>query len=910
MKLKSARFKGLIGVYRASGLKDITIDFTKCKNKIVLITGPNGSGKSTINDALNPLPDSQSNYIKGEPGFKELEYIKDGVLYQIHIDYPVNNRGERTTTKAFISKWVDGVRVDLNVNGNVGSYKCVIENEFKLDPNFIALTRLSVEDRGIVDKTPAERKKYVGAVIEQTEVYNNIYKVLNKRSSVFKSMENSIVAKIDSIGNADVLNGELSNIDAKIKILEDNKTTLTKSLADAEAIIKISDPNGTLRAEYIQLQSQIASIDSELGTLKIFLEKFKDKPYYSYVDSLDKCSESQSILNTKIAEINNTIHFKKESIQTTLATREEESKALQIKQARLASLTSDQDYETLKTQTNNTRANIESYKAILKSAGLSENSLITKEEFIAGVDVIRTIREQISVIRSSAYESHIELAVKYKLNGYDIVGEINRNNELIVEKNAELNKINEEIVKYDNLRSISDVLSKRPSTCKDDTCSFIKNAIEAVAQEPDKNLDRLGTQKYAIEDEIKVLQDRQDDLQAISNIMHNIDIIVRSANSSKGILDKLPNGNTFTDIESLLNMIQTGRTFEEFDSLYTFLDYVNVLEEIRASKELLTKLEANMKVYESKVTMIDELQSDIDSLVEKLSNATNTILSVNDEIKELEKSVMNLEDTKTAIVSAKEKYEQVRDLENNKQVIVDRLAVIDTNIANIETAVQNANSINTELKRVTDELNPLLKQRDEINYSLNKLSEYIAESELYHHKYEVVELIKKYSSPTKEGIQDLFIQVYLGQTIGLANSLLKMLFNGELELMKPIINSEFRIPCKSRDTVIVNDDISSCSSAQKCMISTLLSAALMQQASPVYNILQLDEMDGALDQDNRARFPMVLESVIDLLKIESCIMISHASESVLNNTDIICLGRVNNELPSGNIIFNYEDYTV
>ena len=48
MKLKSAIFRGLVGVYMGSGLQEITIDFTKCKNRIILITGPNGSGKSTL----------------------------------------------------------------------------------------------------------------------------------------------------------------------------------------------------------------------------------------------------------------------------------------------------------------------------------------------------------------------------------------------------------------------------------------------------------------------------------------------------------------------------------------------------------------------------------------------------------------------------------------------------------------------------------------------------------------------------------------------------------------------------------------------------------------------------------------------------------------------------------------------
>ena len=56
MRLKSARLHGLIGVFSASGKKEIFIDFTKCLNDIILIIGKNGSGKTTIQDALQPIP--------------------------------------------------------------------------------------------------------------------------------------------------------------------------------------------------------------------------------------------------------------------------------------------------------------------------------------------------------------------------------------------------------------------------------------------------------------------------------------------------------------------------------------------------------------------------------------------------------------------------------------------------------------------------------------------------------------------------------------------------------------------------------------------------------------------------------------------------------------------------------------
>ena len=80
MRLVSARLKGLIGVYRASGKKEIFIDFNKCKNKLTLIIGKNGSGKSTIWNALQPLPDSLSDFLPKMEGGKELVYELEDII--------------------------------------------------------------------------------------------------------------------------------------------------------------------------------------------------------------------------------------------------------------------------------------------------------------------------------------------------------------------------------------------------------------------------------------------------------------------------------------------------------------------------------------------------------------------------------------------------------------------------------------------------------------------------------------------------------------------------------------------------------------------------------------------------------------------------------------------------------------
>ena len=156
MRFISARFKGLQGLYRNSMQDEINIDFTKSKYSIIYIVGPNGSGKSTLMSALNPLPDPPSMYLDGKLGEKELCILdNNGVIYDILIQYPVYANGSRAATKAFIKEITPGGgTVELNANGTVGSFKDIVYSRFSLDPNFVSLSYLSVEDRGIVEKKP------------------------------------------------------------------------------------------------------------------------------------------------------------------------------------------------------------------------------------------------------------------------------------------------------------------------------------------------------------------------------------------------------------------------------------------------------------------------------------------------------------------------------------------------------------------------------------------------------------------------------------------------------------------------------------------------------------------------------------------------------------------------------------
>ena len=95
--------------------------------------------------------------------------LKKGLEKYIH---GIDKSGNRTTSKGYISKNINGVLTELNPNGNISSCKEIIHTEFSLDLNFMALSQLSTESRGMAYMIPSSRKKFVTNIINELEVYN------------------------------------------------------------------------------------------------------------------------------------------------------------------------------------------------------------------------------------------------------------------------------------------------------------------------------------------------------------------------------------------------------------------------------------------------------------------------------------------------------------------------------------------------------------------------------------------------------------------------------------------------------------------------------------------------------------------------------------------------------------------
>lgn len=898
MKINYIRLDNYIGIYNGLKLNTIEIDFTKGKHNLVIIRGDNGSGKSTIFKALTPLPDSNDNFI---PGLKASKYISiqdNDIVYDIKFIHSIKDNGDRETTKGYIYKNINGNIVDMNPNGNISSYKDIIYSEFKLDSNFIALSQLSTEDRGLATKKPAERKKFVNSIIDKLEVYNNIHKTLTKRSSVFKSMINSITSKLDSLGDINKLNSILVSLENRINNLENNKNKVIEDIASNKSIINVIDASGTIQNKY---SMYMTTLDDTKRQLQLIITSIKNLYKKLNIDNTIDTNKLYTDIVSNKTQVQIEIQSLESNIDSMILERENEATILNNKIERLNSLKSESNYDELVKQIQVYRNKKSSCENVFNTIGVEDALKISKDEYIVGLNTLKEIKDIVDSYMSGA--EHEVLREAIYLEGENQYPDIELTKKCIEDIRLEIQELEKEYNENMILIKISEKLSQRPDSCKIDECGFIKDAIMAKSKNPEQLLLTISETLNIKRNELQTYTNRLNHENEVIKSINDVKIIIRNIRSHKSILDKLPDGHIYFSEGYLIRRINYDESIDYIDDLYQYIDYANLFDEYSICIDTLNRLENEYKIYESKSSIIDEITKDIDSINTKLDTIRTTIDVNNVKLLNLKELLLELNEKELDCKSLLDSINKYNELDSKRRAIEEDISKVQNDIDKINIAMTNINSLNNTYNSIIEEIKPVMNDRDTIKHSISLYSDYVNELNEYKAMYDKIETIKYYSSPTT-GIGLVFMELYMGKVLSIANELLSLLFDSRFTLMPFIITeSEFRIPCSNDG--LMNDDISSMSSSQVCMISMILSYSLLFNSSTKYNILKADEIDAPLDSTNRTQFALLLEEMMNMLETEQAILISHNSELDTHNADIILLKSNNTEEVDGNIIYRY-----
>lgn len=874
---------GYIGIYNGlGGVDKIDISFPITGNKIVGIKGLNGTGKSTVFNALQPFPDPASSFVHGMNASKHLEIMNNGITYIIDILHDVKPNGDRATAKAYIKKFtIKGEYEEMNPNGNISSYKEYLSEEFGLDPCCLALTRIASYDRGLADKKPAERKKYVNELLGQLITYNEINKVLTKRASVFRSFVNSLTVKIDNIGNEEGLKNTLATLTSQCMILEQEKDNLISEISYAKSKISLKDPNGTIQADYDDIFNTLKQLKGDQISLsdkiKNILTSLGIAEQVDIDTLLSKYMNLSNQLSTDIMVIES-------NISNLILSRENEAKELNNKQAKLESIQLDNVEDDIENRINQLRTERESYVDYIGDT----DGMLKSSDYESIISALNIILNQFNVFKSEF--------------GEDVVHAVLEDRSIRVVDQEHKFTINQQFnamkAQYDTLSSKLDLLEsleKRPSECMIDSCPFVSKSVEFLKTEPMDKINELQLILNELQDEIQTIDKMENSYAEINRCIASFNTLDRTVVSYTDIIQRC--GLRFSAYD-LFTTINLNDIIRELDSKY---QKAVAIESLNNIDNVLYRLESDYKVYVARNELVNDLISDINLLNDKISEITLELDSSNDRLCGMKEDMVRTTQIISNLQNLKAEQDKLNQINAMHKQTIDRYLAIESDIKDIKACKEDILNLEVRKNNIINQLNPISKQIDDINHKLKMTESYRAELEVMKIKYEKVQTLKYYSSPTT-GIQLIFMDLYMNKTIELANDLLKLMFNGQYVICNFEIDADgFKIPIIGKGLRV--DDISSCSTSEICMIGLILSGSLLYQSSTSFNVLMWDEIDSGLDATNRRQFMELSERMMNILNIEQCFIITHNNEYSMDNMDLVIISKDGTEDFSGaNII--------
>ena len=879
-----------IGIYNGMGINEISIDFTKCRSNKILISGVNGAGKSTLMKAINLFPDSNSDFIPDKEARKIIDVIDEGMIYRIQYIHPYKN--SRSTTKAYIAKYIDGEFVEMNPNGNVTSCKDILMEEFNIDGNFLEISSLSSDNRGLVDEKPFNRKKIVSAILPNLSTYSTIYKTISKKMIGFKAIMQDIKGKIDSLGNPIELEAELANTSTIVSNIDTERVNIISTL-------------GSLRSKINELVDILSSnnyddIVRELEDVSSFVRScqnsIKRKIQDYGISDISKLSEFITSLDAKIVESEINKQNAIRDNQKLLSDREHEFSQLQEKQTKLQSLQSEYSYEDVLQEREKLIETISKCEEVFNKMRLLNIEQITSSEFEYAMESLIELKNMAFNIVS---ECGIDI-LRRVVSGQEPIYNIDDVRSQIINLEEEQHQLSSDISLYKTMRgSISD-LDKRPKDCTISSCPFIESYLDIDNKYPKQVLDDM-VEKYNMNSiTLSSLRETLGDLEQYDIAKRYLSNLSKELHSRMKFISKLPIRKDFesTFIDRLLN----GDVFKDIDDMYSWVDQANLIEIYKKAKEQYIVYDAQYQVYKSKETIIESLIIDVKNLSDKLDKMDEELDINSNLIRELNASLEHdrsmrqkasslLTDIEKDLNPSLEKMNQLQEKKDSFDSVNVKLKQLNSDVA------QNQ----SRLILLDEQFNEVSEKKESIRRAIALIKDYRNQLQLYKENYGLLEKIKYYSAPTT-GISTVYIEIYMNNILNNANALLCTLFDGEFILQPFIIDeNEFKIPCVGSG--LPHDDVSSMSSAQRSMISTIIQASMLMASQSKYNILKLDEIDGALDSSNRSSFSNIIDRFMTMLNCEQIFIISHNSELDTSSMDIISLKGSDNMY--GNIIWKY-----
>ena len=721
------------------------------------------------------------------------------------------------TIKSYIS--LNGE--ELNTNGNTSSFKELVKTHLGLDMDYLKLLRLGDNVNNLIKQLSTERKNFMSKILDDVNVWLKLYNKVNGDARDLKNIISHLVDKVNKL--------DISDIDKYLTEIEEMTDNLNKMI---NTLNEYNNEKAII-SDRIEQLGDISEIKKELRTIKNKLNKFDERDNIESVEEIDKklldYNKKQGFLMAEITSLEDKYNSTIKNLDTII-------NDLNRFTNELSNETSLELINNLETALSEMRSKLDD---IIKNLdGIEIN--ITKEEYDNFVVSIKNnqkllnmtyefgkepIREAIKLISDNA---NID---EYMVKGY-----------LLNEPNDEKSYLDKLIDKYKNV------------TVPCDNDCILKELLSDLL---------LPLQIKRGPGDIKKDREYYD---AVKTCFNNISHVLSDLDRMHGVIDKLPDKikSRFTTKKILSNISDCGYIYKEND-INDFMAYITenanrikLVDEINMTKVKLDIVKSTSKVYMLQEE-ISRLGKEKEMSEETISDIKDTLSSKKDELASLDELINLYNDLRAVslsrdeMLSSKKEYEEILSSYDEYTIKYDEL--------------------NTNINMIQKHIDVLSKTISDMKYKATQYESNISDLSKLKKKYADINMLKKAYS-TKSGIPLDHIKLYLTDTRQLANEMLDIVYDGDIQLEEfELTENEFNIPFYNKGIII--SDIRYASQGESSFLSIAISFALSYQNLTDYNIPLLDEADSNLDASNRMKFINVIEHFMDIISCEQLFIITH-----------------------------------
>lgn len=863
MKIEYIKLNNFANIYTAMNTKEISIDFGKCKNKIILLTGANGSGKTSLLSCLHPFAtnsnmdvrNDNSLVMSGKDGYKEIHIVDDGNLYVIKHYYTAKKDSSSHSVKSYIER--NGV--ELNPNGNVTSFNETVRTELEIELDYLKLTRLGGNVTNFIDLKTVDRKSFMGKILNDVDIYLKYFKKITTDMREIKSVISHLVDKLNKLNITD--EDEINDTQKQLKKMIDK---YKDKISEYKSSLSIIDYEISKYDSPIMVKESIDIKKKELDKIYRALSKKTDDIDVEFCNNIISNLEKEIFINTK--EKDSLIDKRTDNIDNLDKLIHEQKDILQeLSKVNESTDITDTEYVIDKLrETINTRSH--EYNLV------NYDYKFTKDE----LDELIIMLDKSMDILYSTYEfgkEPIKKAISFILSNSNV-------NDYVSGYRTSMNKNKLQAACVYVYNEISKKLGIVKPNCNNSmSCGvseFYNTIFDYATEEPD----------VIDEDETFVTYTK------MAN--QNINTVIKNIQSEKKIFDKLPSDvqEMFT-LKNLLNNIENLSSIYDRKRIYELLSIVSEYELQQNDLAKLNDAKEKLALLKKSIGNTDYLEKRNNTILNEIDDMKSSIYEIGDNIDSLNETIKDLTES---LIDYKELYESII----NKDKIESEYSTLKDDYSKLKELYEKKSDISKELSILEFDFSKLEKDYNNNEYRLQSFISLNKELTEYRDIYDDMELIKN-SLSSKEGIPLLYIQSYLKNIKDMTNELLEVIYSDNLYVDDFIITAdEFKIPYVTNSTNIA--DVSYASQGEKSFISLSLSFAIIYQSISRYNIMLLDEIDATLDTKNREKFLQILEKQMDMIDSEQIFVISHNNMFNMYPVDII---DTSNTVNADNRLANY-----